>query len=369
MSKRFIIKTALFLLVLPFVLELSVRVFAPQQLIRFDNIYVGDDGLGRVPAANINMILNTGERDVTYITDEHGYRVSASERNTPERRILALGDSFTVAMQVEYEQSFVGILEVSLSEQLGQVVQIDNAASANFDMNGYRLRLERIIDQEAYDLGLVFIYVGNDVVQDVIDNSPANNPAPPPVLRLPRNLSRREIENAIFFPINNTLETSSHLFVLFKDRASALLARLGLSRRSFPDELLRSSANDDRWQTTGNVMAMIQEEANQHNIPIVFVLIPSVYQIDPSYLDWAQQSFNIHREEVDVDQPSRHLMEQAQTHQVDMINLVPVFQRAYEDNVVLFGRVDTHLSPEGHQLVVDNIEAHIRTLLMASSFP
>jgi lysophospholipase L1-like esterase len=367
LRRSFFVKFLLFILILPFVLEVSVRIFAPQQLIRLDNIYTADEGLGRIPLSNLDMIVNTGERDVRYSTDDKGFRIGTSKDGKPSLRILALGDSFTVAMQVEYEQSFVGLLEASLSTKLAQTVYIDNAASANFDVNGYHIRMNRELERQQYDLVLVFIYMGNDITNSVVEAYPPVYPSPPQTLRMPKNLSRAELTQAILYPINNALETSSHLFILFKDRASAYLARFGLTARYFPEHLLRTNASDQRWEITGQILAAMRDEAKQRNLPIMFVLLPSTFQVDPAYLEWARQAFGITSEEIDIEQPSRLLTAIGQQQQLDMVDLQPAFRKAHDEGAVLFGTVDSHLSPAGHELVLRTIEPHIIELLKLRS--
>jgi len=364
MLRHFIVKLMLFILVLPFVLEVTVRVFAPQQLIRLDNIYIPDEGLGRIPAPNLDLIVNTGENDTRYITDDNGFRVGALPPIDPTMRILAMGDSFTVAMQVEHEDSFVGLLESALSAELSQTVAIDNASSANFDLSRYRIQLRRQLSRTPYDLVLVFLYTGNDIMLQIFDHFPAN-PNPPPTLQLPRDLSRSELENALLRPISNGLEASSHLFTLFKDRASLLLARLGLSRSAVPEVLLRANATDPRWEANGAFMGIMQMDATGYGVPIVFVLLPSRDQVDPAGVQRLAAAYGIAPSEFDSAQPARLLGEAAAQNGVELVDVLPAFREAYQESSPLFGSIDSHLSPAGHQVVAAVINARVLVLLEA----
>jgi hypothetical protein len=368
--KRFILRLLLFLLILPFVLELSVRLFIPQQLIRFDNIYVPEEGLGQVPAPNLDMTLNTGERDIRYITDSEGVRIGQHPVVNPQKRILVLGDSFVVAMQVEYEDSTVGILESDLSGTLGYPVSVANMGSAAFNVNHYHIREKRELAEGSYDLVVVLLYAGNDFVSRRVDSYEAFSTTTTSTLRLPRSLSRDELVDAVFYPVNDFLETSSHLYVLLKDRASTLLAKVGLSERYFPQELLRSEADSPVWETTASILADIQADAARHQTPVLFALLPSVYQIDSAYLDWAYQAFGVTPNQVDVEQPGKLLAAALRPYTITLLDTFIPLREAYErGNTELFGDVDTHLSPEGHQVVADFLEPYIIKALTSQSEP
>jgi lysophospholipase L1-like esterase len=368
MVKRFLVRLLVFAVLAVFVMEGTVRVFAPQQLIRYDAIYVTDDGLGQMPAPDLDVIVNTGERDVLLKTDAYGHRIGAGEQSTaPDIRVLAVGDSFTAALQVDYEQTMTAHLESQLSGDMNKKVQVVNAGNASLDVNGYRIAAARELSREQYDLVVVFIYSGNDFTDRVVESYAPRPLAEQTNLRLPRSLSLRELQNALLYPINNWLEMHSHLFVLLKDRASIFLARLGLSARYFPSELLRENRDDPMWLNTAQILAGLRDDAAGQGTPVIFVLLPTIYQVDQSYIDWAAQAFGVSKDEVDVQQPSRLLSENATRFDLDLIDVLPSFEAAFEAGTTLYGQVDTHLSPEGHELVASAIEAHVQDILESDS--
>ena len=114
-------------------------------------------------------------------------------------------------------------------------------------------------------------------------------------------------------------------------------------------------------------MKMMSDEASQYGVPIVFTLLPSSYQVDTTYLDWARQAFGIKQEDIDIDQPSYLLEAVTQPYQLDVIDLQPPMRKAYAEGDILFGHVDSHLSPKGHEIVATTIEPHIVALLRSRS--
>ena len=108
--------------------EVLVRVLAPQQLVvKRPDIWQAVDTLGWAHRADVRTTINTGERTVRVFTDRDGFRVGAGGRVEGKKRILLLGDSFMEAFQVEYEQSFAGLLEARLGATLGETVAVRNA--------------------------------------------------------------------------------------------------------------------------------------------------------------------------------------------------------------------------------------------------
>jgi hypothetical protein len=109
--------------------ELSVRVLAPQQLIlKRTDIWQPADTLGWIHRPNVNTTINTGERAVHFRTDQDGYRVARSgRREDADQTVLLLGDSFMEALQVDYEQSLPGLLDVRLSSGLHGTIAVRNA--------------------------------------------------------------------------------------------------------------------------------------------------------------------------------------------------------------------------------------------------
>src|SRR5687768_3771092 len=125
--RRLTAKLVLFSILLIPLLEISLRVFMPQQLITTTDLYVPDEsGLAIRHKPNLDTMVNTGERSVRFVTDENGFRVRDQEMGRGDVNILALGDSYLAALQVEYDDTYIGRLEAILSDDLGKTVRIVN---------------------------------------------------------------------------------------------------------------------------------------------------------------------------------------------------------------------------------------------------
>jgi hypothetical protein len=235
---RLSVRLLIFSILLVPLLEISLRLFMPQQLITTTDLYTPDEtGIAIRHRAGLDTMVNTGERSVHFVTDENGYRVRDHEAQPGELNILALGDSYLTAMQVEYNETYIGRLETMLSEDLDQSVHIVNTGVAAYGPNIYAMIARQQLAKHDYDMVLVFVTT-NDLESGYTESYAPKIPDEFP-LRLPKSLTRREITNALLRPINNALEQRSHLFILLKNRARALRAKIGVSAEGFPQILLQ----------------------------------------------------------------------------------------------------------------------------------
>ena len=341
-----------------------VRVLMPQQLIiKRPDIWQGADHVGWTHRPNVRAELNTGEGTVLFVTDHEGYRVGRLGRVAGDRRILLLGDSFVEAAQVEYEDSLAGLLESGLSRSFGTGVAVRNTGVGGWDPPQYVLQARAALSREPFDLVLVVVFLGNDVVRRRIEDLPARPPTEVHEFRLPNRASYSEIKDALLYPLNDTLEVRSHLFILLKVRLGVLLMRLGLSAEFFPDEFYRSEAASPRWEITADILADIAHAAAEVGTPTLIVLLPTVFQVESEIFEEYLLGFGIDRTRVDLGQPNRLLREALRDRGLNVVDLLPPLQEAHERGTRLYGRIDRHLSAEGHYVIAGYLEPIVATYL------
>ena len=221
--------------------EVMIRTLVPQQLIQIrPDIWKPADTLGWTSRPFLNTTVNTGERTVSVITDAEGLRIGVAGRQESELRVLLLGDSFMQALQVEHKQSIAGLLEIGLTRRLDRTVAVWNAGVDGWDPPQYYMRARSLLDQYPFDLVIVALYLGNDVVEQRRDVIPPREPNKRHLIRFPRTLAWGEIIDAVLYPTNDFLETRLHLFVFLKIRLHTLLMRADLTAQDVPTALLRT---------------------------------------------------------------------------------------------------------------------------------
>lgn len=344
--------------------ELLVRFLAPQQLlIKRPDIWMAVDTLGWVHRPDINTTINTGERTVRVVTDSNGFRVGGNARPPGQKRILLLGDSFMEAFQVEYEQSLAGLLEARLPAHIGTSVAVVNTGVGGWDPPQYWLQGRALLQRRAVDLVIVSLYLGNDVVARRNDRYPPRAPIEVHHLRFPRRLSWSELADAVLYPINDYLVVRSQLFVFLKTRLHTLLMRLHLTGVYFPEVLLRREATSPRWNVTADICRDIAALGQRNGVPTLFVLAPSSYQVDPAAFAQFLRGFGIDSGQVDLDQPDRLMREALEQRHLRVVDALPGLRAAQEAGPPLYGSIDNHLSPAGHDALERIIEPEVAALL------
>lgn len=344
-----------------------VRLLRPQQLIRLrPDVWVPHDGLGWIQAPEIDTRINTGEREVRLLTDGEGHRVGLDPQPPAAYRVLALGDSFLAAIQVEYEQTLTALAEERLTRELQAPVRVVNAAVGGWGPSHYRLKAREQLARCRYDLVVVFLYLGNDVTGKDIETFAPRKATIRHRFHWPRRATWASVVDDLLYPINDVLERRSHLFVLAKNRAWHVLARLGLTARSFPSVLLREEASSDRWWVTSGVCGKLAEEAGRQGVPVLFVLLPGVCEIDREVAESTARAFGADPLELDIDQPSRRMSSELGRRGLAVLDATPALRAAHaagrED---LYGTVDPHFGLAGHEVVAAVLTPRVLEALTA----
>ena len=331
--------------------ELLVRAVAPQQLILLrPDIWQPMDSVGWAHRPNIRTEVNTGDRTVHMVTDSQGFRTGVSGRPDSGLRVLLLGDSFMAAMQVEYEASLAGLIERCFAARTGRAAAVWNTGVSGWDPPQYAFQARHALERDTFDLVLVSVFLGNDVVtrRYVFPPREADERH---VLRLPRRLDWHEFIDAVLAPVNDGLETRSHLFVLLKTRLRTLLMRFGLTAIEVPSELRKSEAEAPRWSLTADLLAEIDSMAASRGIPSVFALIPSIETVVPSVLSERVEAFGIDSASIDIEQPERLMRGELERRGLSVVSTLQPLRAAQGRGVVLYGRADPHPSAAGHQVM------------------
>lgn len=346
------------------VAELLIRWIAPQQLIRErPDMWQPVDTLGWASRPDVDTHLNTGERTVRWITDSRGFRVASSGPVESHRAVLLLGDSFMAALQVEYEQSFAGLMERGLRDALTAPIAIHNAAVVSWDAPHYLIAARRLVPEESYELVIIAVYLGNDIVPRRVS---AYRPRPLTHLRrfrFPRNLTHEEMVESIARPTNDILERRSHLFVLLKKKLEVTRMRLGLSARYIPWGIQLTNAQSEAWDVTADILADIAELGNTHQVPILFILIPSHYQVDLQTLEDHARAMGYDPDRLDPLQPNRLLRGRLEDRGLRIFDALPAFQAAHEEGTPLYGKRDPHFAPAGHRVLWEAVKEDVVRLL------
>lgn len=346
--------------------EVAIRVIAPQQLILIRaDLWQPADTVGWLKRPGVDTRVNTGEREVGVRTDANGFRVGPDGPVNSDLEVLLLGDSFMEALQVEYEESASGLLEVSLRESLGRPVAVRNAGVGGWDPDQYLLFAKAELERHDYDLVLTSVYLGNDVIPGARPYISPREPVQRYRFRIPRGLSWTALTDAFLRPVNDFLEVRSHLFIFVRSRLQTLRMRAGLAPLTFPPQYLRSEASARSWDVTANLLGGIATLAERHGTPSLFVFVPAPFQVDSLDLQRYVAGFGLDPSSIDLEQPNRILGAALETRGLEVIDLLLPLRDAHAAGIPMYGRVDPHFSPEAHMLFVEHAASAAARLLAA----
>ena len=343
-----------------------VRWLAPQQLIvlRPDIWIPADDGTGWRMAPGVDTRVNLGERTVHLGTDRRGHRIRSQEaRADPAWRVLALGDSFLAALQVEAEDTLTARLEDGLAERLAAPVEVVNTGVGGWDPNHYLIEGRRELEREHYDAVLVFLFLGNDAVAERVDRF---NPKIADVrhrLRWPRSLTRNEVIKAWLYPVNDALETRSQLFILARQAAWQSLQRFGLSARRLPTTDLVAERDSPRWRITGDLCAELAAAAAARRVPALFVLLPGAYHVDAELARSYTRNLGLDPSEVDLEQTRRLLTAALAERSLPTFDTTEPLRRLHNSGARTHGEVDTHFTAAAHRAVAEMLLDRVTEML------
>lgn len=266
--------------------------------------------------------------------DESGYRVSNPSLSTfqsedAENAIVFMGDSFTEAKQVHFEESFPSIL----GEQLD--VPIMNLGVASYSPVIYQVQAQNLLQSVAASLVVLQIY-SNDFEGDS------------------KYLEFAEHKDNTLVAINGgnknnlirTLARSSYL-VRFVRKSQLVLEKM-LTTESIDIDALSIEQNvsqDDLLQTS-DVISEIKAILDKNSKQLAVFMIPS-------------KALSRTGECCKEDEIYARFMEQMRLRNIHTLDVSSYFERS-PNQQDLFFELDIHLTKEGHSVLAEALLAELK---------
>lgn len=358
-------------LILCFVIgEILIRVFALQNLVLVDNkIWRPDSTFGWRHLENTSTTVNTGANKVHFKTDENGFRINNEKFSLdykPEHTILMIGDSFLEALQVENRYAFPELIRQNLTTVYNKKVKIVNSSVGGWGPSHYLLEAKNLLEKNNYYIGIIFLYVANDIEKSITHSFKAREVFQPHSFGFPKSLSFQDIKMNLLYPINDFWETKSHLFVFLKNRFQIPLSKAGLTAYYFPDVFSLSSSESTRWDTTTSICKLIADEFEKYKTQCFFVLLPAPYQVHAEIFYNYIRGFGIKRNLVDLEQPNKILKEKFGLNGLELLDpLIFMREKAYE-GLRMYGKIDNHFNITGHEVMANYLTPIIASILEES---
>jgi lysophospholipase L1-like esterase len=290
-------------------------------------------------------INGSGVRD----TDEIG------PKQPGERRIVILGDSLVLSVQVDFDRTFGELLERQLNADAppGVRYRVINAGVQGYGPIEQLLFFRRVVRALEPDIVLSAIFVGNDAEEAVI-SEPRLHGARPAAERLGDSLSTR---------LRRIVRRSMVLQVI-RLRIKAVTDRLVPSSIA-PEPPLQSYAADPApriqqgLDITRQAVSAIASEASAAGARTGIVLMPARFQVDDRDYGRLKDIVAEAGGELQRDAASRRFEEALSSVPVPRVDVLTAMREA-PAGPDLFYQETVHLTPRGHTVVAGALERFLR---------
>jgi len=339
-------------------IELFLRIFSPQ-INESTGLFETDKILGwRFIPSTTGSIVYQGEARHYIKTNSLGFRDDEPEPGKDV--IMVLGDSFVANIAVKHDEVFTEVMEQEL----------ENASVMNFGVSGYAqtqeyLILERFAKQFHPKLVFVVLYVRNDFLDNIggywlfprpkafIDPNGEVQILIPMDAEDPKRHSMPMLE----------LHRRMHLFHFVQNKWSNI--RKGMKKPSggvhrpapgTPPELYLCKREFDEatelmFKTTEALIMKMDRFGKERNLPVVFVIAPTIYQVRRERWNSYLRTLGLDRNDYDPALPGKRLMKLAEKEGLSMLDLLPSLGAKRGQGEELYFSNEQHWNKHGNEVV------------------
>ncbi len=329
---------------------------------------------------------SNGEFDVVVRSNSLGFHDHEHTRSKPGQtcRVLFLGDSLIEAVQVDRTDSVTALLENSLNAQ-PKNIEVLNFASSGAGPSQYLKVLETLGLSYEPDMVVLWLYLGNDIRNSHRELQPSHTmpfhtvdehgelifvPAP---AKVPANPLRKFFGGITFFRLFREALRETPLqkpFVWMGLAANE--GKASRNRKGIPVDWNTYRKNHDpvweeAYEVAFRVLAEIQKILKARGTPFVVAVIPTNLDIEDRWQE-ALSFYGVQYvpEEWDFAGPRRRVLSELERLGISTVDLLPSFQRDYEDNHISHSwKKDAHWNERGHELAASVVRPTVLENLQA----
>jgi len=275
----------------------------------------------------------------TIFYDEFGYRVKSKNpipvEDEKDRRIAFLGDGFTEANAVSWEQSFVGLIESNNSN-----LEVRNFGVSSYSPVIYLAQMKNEVKS----------FKPTDVVVQIYQNDFYNDRE---YLKMANTVTLSEInaiskEASIGDTLKKILRYSyfARLVRKFQQQMIFLLLDKSDSNDRFFEIAIADQSNESKKSQTYAAMLMLKDFSDKMNFRIFFFIIPN-------------KQLALRNECCESDSLALEFDNFTESNNLNLIDVPKAFGD-YSDQSNLFFENDNHFSVQGHLLTAELISKKLR---------
>ncbi|HEY8550848.1 MAG TPA: hypothetical protein VIL35_12900 [Vicinamibacterales bacterium] len=318
----------------------------------FQQLFMPDDRIGYRLRPDTRITFSTREFTTDIAINVQGVRDDPVPPKAPgERRIVVLGDSLVMAVQVELAETFCKRLEARLNARAAPGVRyrVINAGVQGYGPVEELMFYRTVAAAFEPDLVLVTTFVANDAVE-AFDAAWRLDPSRPATVEL-RDQTQRSLRRIVRRSI--VLQVTAR-------RLNQLAERLGRSPaperpvttylESPPDFIVRG------LEVARRALGELVEETSRQGARMAIVLMPARFQLDPAEYERLRAVVEPMGGPLRMDAASERFAAALEPLGVPTIDMLPVLRRSPEGQ---FFAGTVHLTPRGHETVAAALDAFI----------
>jgi lysophospholipase L1-like esterase len=322
----------------------------------FQGLFDGDASAGYrlKPHARVHFATSEFGTDIAI----NGLGVRDDEEIGPkpadERRIVLLGDSLVLSVQVAFRQTFGELLERRLNASGGPVrYRVINAGVQGYGPVEELLFFRDLVERLQPDLVIETLFVGNDAEEAVKSSSKLDADSRP----VPRGLQESIATRA------RRLVRRSMVLQVLRLRIVSATERFQ-TRLAPPEPPLQSYAANpdgriqDGLEVARRCVGEIADLASAHGARTAIALMPARFQVDDADYGRLRDAVKQAGGELVRDAATTRFAAAMEPLQLPMIDLLPPLRNALP-GPDLFFQETVHLTPRGHEVVAAALEQFV----------
>jgi lysophospholipase L1-like esterase len=340
------------------VFETALRVWGHSEAApSFQALFMPDARIGYRLRPNARTRFVTSEFDAHIAINAQGVRDDRDigPKGPNERRIVVLGDSLVLSVQVNQQQTFCSLLEARLNRASGPYTyRVINAGVQGYGPVEELLFFREVARALEPDLVIETIFVGNDA-EEAVTSAPR--------LRPHQRTTADVVSESLVTRLRRIVRRSMVLQVL-RLRAVSATDRLP-TWKAPPEPPLQSYAANpapriaDGLRISRDCVSAIADEASRAGARAMIMLMPARFQVNDE--DYGNLK-------AAVEQTGGRLVRDAATERFDRtlgdvpvprLDVLPVLRDGQRRADVFFQHT-VHLTPLGHEIVADAMERFLR---------
>ena len=305
---------------------------------------------------DINVIDENGKfGNFKFITNSIGFRDSSSRKIKYEndgQRIIFIGDSFTEGLLVNFEDSFVGIIQKNFEKKN---IDILNAGVSSYSPSIYYTKIKFFIDK-GLKFNQLVVYVDISDIEDEALNYRIINNKVVSLLDLEKKEPKRNIEKNIINFLKKNFYISYFILNFFHDEFTLTLNK-EFTEEEYDQFVLSDKYPRDKWTLNKRIrseynigiinsikyMKLLSDLCKKNNIKMTIAVYP-----------WPSQIYynDLHSQQVEI------WKNFSDTNKIQFINHFPIF---FDNNIMqddlkqqikkYYISFDIHFNKNGNKLI------------------